>query len=112
MKSHATRVLKCPLCQGPKQFKNGANVVAHVESGFCTGCVGKDAARDQIFQFVSRNAPSLTVPMLENGGYGGGAPARPYQCSYCSKTFAHLSAQMNHEGDVHANNRGLNQLGW
>jgi DNA-directed RNA polymerase subunit RPC12/RpoP len=110
-KSHAPRNVSCPIC-GEQRFRNAANAVAHVESGYCAGCLGKDHARAQIHQFVTHNAPRLCVPAIENGYGGGGVPDRPYRCTDCGKTFASLSAQMNHEGDVHGNNRRLQQLGW
>jgi len=110
-KVHLPRTVSCPIC-GVKQFKNAANAVAHVESGYCSGCLGQDNARTQIFEYVSRHAPSLRVPMIENGYSAYGVPDMPYRCTFCTKQFAHLSAQMNHEGDAHRNNRHLGQLGW
>ena len=112
-KIHAPRELQCPLCNSDKRYRTGANVVAHVESGYCQACRGSDNAHEQISRFVSRNAPGLLAPMLEyDSHHNNDLPQRPYRCTYCSKTFAHLSSQMNHEADVHDNNRRLNQIGW
>lgn len=111
MKTHAPTNVSCPVC-GVQRFRNAANAVAHVESGYCTGCLGADNARTQIHKYVSVRAPTLCVPMIENGDSGQGVPDRPYRCTYCSKSFKHLSAQMNHEGDVHKNDRNLQQIGW
>lgn len=109
MKSHRPREIQCPLCHGAKRFRNGANVVAHVESGYCSGCRGEEFAKERIFDFVSRNARSLVVPMLQNGDNQTTTRRNPYQCTYCHKTFAQLSAQMNHEEDVHGNQRSMGQ---
>ena len=110
-KAHIPRTVSCPIC-GDKKFKNAANAVAHVESGYCSGCQGKDNARTQIYQYVSQYAPSLRVQMIENGYSSNSVPDKPYECSYCSRRFAQLSAQMNHEGDFHRNQRQMRQLGW
>ena len=109
MKTHAPREIECPFCHGPKKYKNGANVVAHVEYGYCKACRGKDNARDQIFGFVNRNAPGLTQN-LQIGWDNNQTPDIPYRCTYCSKGFKNLSGQMNHEDDVHGNRRDLRQL--
>lgn len=98
-KTHVPRTVSCPIC-GVQKFRNAANAVAHVESGYCNGCRGKDNARNQIYQFVSKNAPGLRVPMIENGQGISGVPERPYKCTRCEKCFTTLSAQMSHEGDV------------
>ena len=111
-KIHVPRNESCPIC-GVQKFRNPANAVAHVESGYCGGCLGRDNARAQIYQFVSQHAPTLRVPMIEDGYGGRGVvPDRPYRCTHCNKSFASLSAQMNHEGDLHRNERQLQQLGW
>jgi hypothetical protein len=91
-KSHVSRDVSCPVC-GDKKFRNAANAIAHVESGYCTGCMGKDNARTQIHQFVSQRAPSLCVPMLQNGSQHNSweVPDRPYECRFCRKTFKQLS---------------------
>jgi hypothetical protein len=112
-KVHRPKDVQCPIC-GDKRFASAANAVAHVESGYCSGCLGKDHARSSIYRFVSRNAAGLCAPMIEYGSFGAvnEVPDRPYRCTYCSKTFTMLSAQMNHEGDVHRHDRGMHQLGW
>lgn len=110
-KVHRPKTVKCPLC-GEQRFGSAANAVAHVESGYCSGCRGKSNARSQIYNFVSHHAASLRAPMIGNGDGDRGVPDRPYRCTYCSKTFTMLSAQMNHECDVHGNDRNIRQLGW
>jgi hypothetical protein len=50
--------------------------------------------------------------MIEYGGVGD-VNDRFYQCTYCAKTFVHLSAQMNHEEDIHGNVRNsMRHIGW
>lgn len=109
-KTHLPRTVSCPLC-GEKKFKSGANAVSHVESGYCTACRGQETALRQIHRYVSRNAPQLCTPMLEYGSRCSGVPDQPYRCTYCNKSFRLLSAQMNHENDVHGNDRRPT-LGW
>jgi hypothetical protein len=42
--THAPRTFACPVCNGSKRFKTGADTALHLESGYCTGCQGKDNA--------------------------------------------------------------------
>lgn len=73
MKVHRSRDVACPVC-GDRLFASGANAVAHVESGFCTGCRGKDNARAAIHGFVAHNAPHLRNKMIGyDGNYSGPA---------------------------------------
>ncbi|CAM9242899.1 unnamed protein product [Ectocarpus fasciculatus] len=112
MKTHRPKTVSCPVC-GVTKFASAANAVAHVESGYCSGCRGKDNARSQIYNFISHKAPELRTRLIEGpSGSGSSVPDRPYQCTYCGKTFTQLSAQMNHEGDVHGSDRRMRQLGW
>ena len=111
MKTHRPKNVSCPIC-GEQRIGSAANAVAHVESGYCSGCRGQDEARRQIYQYVSGHAPNLCVPMLENGGHSDQVPNSPYKCTYCGKQFGQLSSQMNHEQDVHHNDRRMQQLGW
>lgn len=112
MKIHRSRNVACPVC-GDRRFRSGANAVAHVESGFCRGCLGKDNARSAIHGFVSQNAPQLRNKMIgyeEN--YSNDVPDLPYACTYCRKAFKSLSSMMNHEEDKHRNVRSTQQIGW
>ena len=51
-----SRCVNCviPTLCGEKHFKCGANMVQHVESGYCKGCEGGDRARQQIYEFAQR----------------------------------------------------------
>ena len=112
MKVHRSRDVACPVC-GDRRFASGANAVAHVESGFCTGCRGKDNARAAIHGFVAHNAPHLRNKMIGyDGNYSSDVPDLPYACTYCRKAFGSLSSMMNHEEDVHRNVRSTQQIGW
>lgn len=110
-KTHVAKTVSCPIC-GNKKFRNAANAVAHVESGYCSGCRGSELAKSSIYDYVSSRAPTLCVPMIENGYTSRSVPDHPYRCTKCSKTFSRLSSQMNHENDVHGDNRKLQQIGW
>lgn len=109
MQVHRPRQFHCPVC-GDVRFKSPANAVQHVESGFCRGCRGQDNARQQIYDFVQRNAGGSN-PLLTNGGnhaYGGGSvPDLPYQCQECAKSFRHLSQLMQHMDQKHNRMRML-----
>ena len=65
-------------------FKSIGNMVQHVESGYCTGCTGRDYARNQICDLTTRipgMRPYMTgTPLLTNGGgYNQGAvPDYPF----------------------------------
>jgi len=106
---HRPRDVACPVC-GVCRFRSGANAVQHVESGYCSGCRGKDNARNQIYQFAS-NQGSMSryisdVPQLtygDNSWQQGGVPDFPYQCPECSKSFRQLSQLLQHRDNKHGN---------
>jgi DNA-directed RNA polymerase subunit RPC12/RpoP len=111
MQVHRPKTVACPVC-GDQRFKSGANAVQHVESGFCRGCKGQANARQQIYDFASRQRamrPHMSdVPLLENGGRGGqGVPDFPYCCAECSKSFRQLSQLLQHQDQKHGNRRLL-----
>ena len=114
MQVHRPRTVTCILCR-ERHFKCGANMVQHVESGYCTGCKGEDRARQQIYEFAQRQRkmqPYMNgTPLLTNGGghnnRGGGVPDFPYQCRQCAKSFRQLSQLMQHQDNKHNNTRML-----
>ncbi len=58
--SHKPRTVVCQVCRSEeKKFRSGADAVLHVESGFCPGCMGRENAERQLYDFVRRQAPSL-----------------------------------------------------
>jgi hypothetical protein len=111
MQVHRPRLVTCIVCK-QKHFKSSANMVQHVESGYCTGCNGKDNARQQIYGLATKlrgMQPYMTgTPLLTNGGHNyGGVPDFPYQCQQCAKSFRHLSQLMQHQDNKHNNRRML-----
>ena len=106
MQVHRPRNISCPIC-GETRFRSGANAVQHVESGYCSGCPGRENARNQIYQYASSQSamrPYMTdVPMLTNGNYrvGQGPGDFPYQCPHCSKSFRQLSQLLQHKDQKH-----------
>jgi hypothetical protein len=112
MQVYRPRSVTCILC-GEKKIKCGANMVQHVESGYCTGCKGVDKARQQIYEFAQRQRkmqPYMNgTPLLMNGGHNrGGVPDFPYQCPQCAKSFRQLSQLMQHQDNKHNNTRSFN----
>ena len=108
MQVHRPREFRCPIC-GDVRFKSPANAVQHVESGSCSGCLGRDNARRQIYDYVQRNAGGSN-PMLTNGGshsYRESVPDFPYQCQECAKSFRNLSQLMQHMDQKHNRMRML-----
>jgi hypothetical protein len=108
--SSCPRNVACPVCK-EQRFKSGANAVQHVESGYCTGCLGVDNARNQIYQFAS-SKPQMqhyltSVPMLTNGSNTNYVPDLPYNCPDCSKSFRALSQLLQHQDQKHNNHRLL-----
>lgn len=106
---HRPRSVACPVC-GEVRFRSGANAVQHVESGYCTGCLGADNARDQIYRFASgqrsMNRYMTEAPRLTYGdGSYGGVPDTPYHCPDCSKSFRQLSQLLQHQDQKHNNTR-------
>ena len=57
MQVHNPRTVACPVCKETR-FRSATNAVQHVESGACTGCRGKDNARQQIYKFIGSNKVS------------------------------------------------------
>lgn len=112
MQTHRPRTVSCPVC-GETRFASGANAVQHVESGYCSGCLGADNAREQIYRFASSqrsmNRFMTDRPLLTNGGRNGGGPAPdyPYCCPECSKSFRQLSQLLQHQDNKHGNRRML-----
>mmetsp|Transcript_30490 Transcript_30490/g.45403 ORF Transcript_30490/g.45403 Transcript_30490/m.45403 type:complete len:211 (-) Transcript_30490:363-995(-) len=111
MQVHRPRNVSCPIC-GDCRFRSGANAVQHVESGYCSGCKGRNNARNNIYQFArSQRAmqPYMTgTPMLTNGGYrDGSTPDYPYHCYQCNKQFRHLSQLLQHNDQKHGQMRML-----
>ena len=98
---HRPRDIQCPVCRSDKRYASGADAVSHLESGYCSGCRGKENAHKQIYDFVSRAAPGIMNDrlMLENGG--GDVPQQAYSCSMCSKSFNRLSSLMQHQTNKH-----------
>mmetsp|Transcript_7631 Transcript_7631/g.8393 ORF Transcript_7631/g.8393 Transcript_7631/m.8393 type:complete len:170 (-) Transcript_7631:212-721(-) len=107
--THRPRNVACPVC-GEARFRCGANAVQHLETGYCTGCRGADNARQQIYEFASRQR-SLRgfirdAPMLEYGGSTNYVPELPYECPNCNKAFRQLSQLMQHQ-EKHNNYRAI-----
>jgi hypothetical protein len=105
MQVHRPRAVTCILC-GERSFKSAANMVQHVESGYCTACKGSDNARQQIYGFANsqrRMQPYMTnTPLLTNGGNNyQGVPDLPYKCQECAKSFRQLSQLLQHMDNKH-----------
>ncbi|KAJ1415991.1 hypothetical protein B484DRAFT_454391 [Ochromonadaceae sp. CCMP2298] len=104
--THAERTIACPVCNGSKRFRTGADAALHLESGYCEGCLGKDNAERAIFNFVSQQARSLMSPlMIENGS--GSVPEQAYCCNDCGKRFNLVSALMQHSKAKHGQSQQL-----
>lgn len=109
MQVHRPRNVACPIC-GEARFKSGANAVQHVESGYCSGCRGKDLARSQIYNFA-QNQPAMRrfmtdTPMIADGNsYDDDVPDFPYHCPECTKSFRQLSQLLQHQDQKHNNNK-------
>jgi len=115
MQVHQPRNVRCPLC-GNQRFRNAANAVQHVESGYCTSCLGQSNARSQIFNFIqshdrTRSLLSNDALRIQNGGqWDGTVPEVPYACNYCGQRFRQLSQMMQHEAAKHPHVGGSNPL--
>ena len=105
MQVHRPRNVKCPVC-GEQRFRSGANAVQHVESGYCSGCPGRNNARQQIYDFAQKKRgmqPYLNGrPLLTNGGHDDDIPDFPYQCPECAKSFRQLSQLLQHQDQKHS----------
>ena len=108
MQVHRTRLKPCVACGS--RFKSSANMVQHLESGYCTRCTGRDNARDQIYGLAIKlrgMRPYMTGTPLLTNGYNQGIPDYPYQCPQCSISFRQLSQLMQHQDNKHNNVRML-----
>jgi DNA-directed RNA polymerase subunit RPC12/RpoP len=105
---HRPRDMACPIC-GDRRFRSGANAVQHVETGSCSGCPGQGNARQQIYNFASKQARMhrymTEAPMLTYDGYetNRAVPDFPYECRDCSKAFRNLSQLLQHQDQKHGN---------
>ena len=111
MQVHRPRNVACPVC-GEQRFRSGANAVQHVESGYCSGCLGQDNAREQIYKFAaaqrSMGRYMTERPLLTyGGGVSGPVPDMPYCCQECNKSFRQLSQLLQHQDQKHGNRRML-----
>mmetsp|Transcript_3463 Transcript_3463/g.5511 ORF Transcript_3463/g.5511 Transcript_3463/m.5511 type:complete len:163 (-) Transcript_3463:444-932(-) len=115
MQVHQPRNVRCPLC-GNQRFRNAANAVQHVESGYCTSCLGQSNARSQVFNFIqshdrTRSLLSNDALRIQNGGqWDGTVPEVPYACNYCRQRFRQLSQMTQHEAAKHPHVRGSNPV--
>ena len=97
----------CPLC-GERRFLSGSGAVAHLESGSCVKCRGQESAQKM---GGSRQTQQYLTPMITNGSHGHGSRGyQAYQCTHCDRTFARLSALMQHMQDRHQ--KTLHALGF
>jgi hypothetical protein len=109
MKTHRPKTVACPVCHD-RYFASGADAVSHVESGYCPCMLGRENARQKIYNFTSRNAPQLLadVPRI---GYGDwqpspGASEKPYRCNMCLRKFGQMSSLLSHQADSHGHAAG------
>jgi Zinc finger, C2H2 type len=106
MQTHRPKSIACPLC-GEQRFRSGANAVQHVEIGYCTGCLGSDNAREQIYQFASsQRAMRPHIANVQRVSYGGSdsesvVPDIPYSCPNCNRCFRQLSQLLQHQHNKH-----------
>jgi DNA-directed RNA polymerase subunit RPC12/RpoP len=116
MQVHRPRNVACPVC-GDTRFASAANAVQHVESGYCSGCLGADNARQQIYNFASQQQQLQSylsaVPRLTNGrDQDNSVPDLPYRCPDCGKSFRQMGQLLQHQDNKHGNtNAGIRRLG-
>jgi DNA-directed RNA polymerase subunit RPC12/RpoP len=108
---HRPRNVPCPVC-GEQRFRSGANAVQHVESGYCSKCLGSENARAQIYRFASgksqMNRFMTNTPLLTNQSNDfAGVPDLPYHCTDCNKSFRQMSQLLQHQDSKHDSNRLL-----
>jgi uncharacterized CHY-type Zn-finger protein len=106
MQTHRPRNVICPVCD-KSTFRSGANAVQHVESGFCSGCRGRNNAREQIYKYATKQ-PSMhryitELPLLTwHGDYEyDDVPDYPYTCPDCNRYFKELSQLLQHQDNKH-----------
>ena len=109
MQVHRPRNFSCPICNVTK-FRSGANVVQHVESGFCSCCPGgPEEAREQVFKFAAKKKQMrrymTEVPRITYGDWTDSeVPDFPYYCPECCKYFRKLGQLMQHQEGKHGVN--------
>ena len=121
MQTHNPRNVPCPVC-GEQRFRSATNAVQHVESGACSGCRGRDNARQRIYEFIGNvqvgnkmfNILTCSLmfiylqgsqgmlanpPALEYncGTRTGAVPDIPYKCQACGKKYKQVSSLMQHQ---------------
>eukprot|EP00090_Calanus_glacialis_P006706 TRINITY_DN1523_c0_g1_i2.p1 TRINITY_DN1523_c0_g1~~TRINITY_DN1523_c0_g1_i2.p1 ORF type:complete len:147 (+),score=25.86 TRINITY_DN1523_c0_g1_i2:89-529(+) len=116
MQVHKPRNVSCPVCKETR-FRSAINAVQHVESGACSGCRGKENAREQIYNFIGSNQESRDLlshaPALDyDGRCGGQVPSLPYQCKSCGRKYAQVSSLMQHKEYTSCGARKQPSIGW
>jgi DNA-directed RNA polymerase subunit RPC12/RpoP len=97
---HKPRDVSCPVC-GDQKFRNPRDAVAHVESGYCSGCRGQDRALRHIYEFTQQRAPQFLSNRLMIGNGDQDVPTNAYACNSCGRAFKKLSSLMQHQSSAH-----------
>ena len=80
--------------------------MAHVESGACDSCKGKENAKENVYRFVAQKAPSfLSRDAIEYQGNISSRPEFPFKCPQCTKEFREMNHMMRHVEDKHPQSR-------
>lgn len=99
VRTHAEKVVECPLCNTRKRFGSMADAAAHIESGYCSGCRGsREQVRSQVYRYVKSNSLLLgdRGPIIQLDRDGNEVvPDRPYVCS-CGRNFKDYSSLLQH----------------
>lgn len=99
---HAAADTPCPGCG--RLYRGVTNAVLHFETGYCSGCPGRENARRAAYDFASAQETTrqfLTQPLMltyDDGPTGGfQAEAENYKCPACTRTFNALGSLMQHQ---------------
>lgn len=119
-RTHVPRTVACPGCGG--MYRSMTDTALHFETGYCTGCPGRENARKAAYDLVRQrsgadqflsNPRMLTYDGEPRGGWQSGD--KNYRCPSCSREFEALGSLMQHQenraqcrsGASHARNLSL-----
>lgn len=95
IQTHLPRDVVCPLCND-REFRSSANVLQHIESGGCSGAIGKRNAREEIYE----RADEFGLHYAD-GYHSYDIPEFPYICPDCDQVFRLGSQSLQHQENKH-----------
>lgn len=96
MQTHLLSIVKCPRCSS--KFRSSANVLQHIESGYCRGTRGKEVARKVIYRQAETQ---FCLNYADGYDKHSDVPDFPYKCPSCDRFFQGGGQCLQHQEHKH-----------